>query len=288
MPKLFVMGAAGMLGERVSATARLSGLKVIALDRKFADFGCDSLDLLDSRFTSIGAARGDYVVNCIGWIPQKTSGSTSNDVVEAVLSNVVVPAKLNRVCENLGMTLIQIATDCVFDGRAGNYSEDSGADANDLYGRTKILGETIRANQITVRCSIVGISSNGSGLINWFTSQEKGSEIEGYANHLWNGVTTNAFSKLVVGIVKNEIRDSFLQHWIPLDSLSKFDLLKLAQRYSGRIDIRIKESETFAPRDMTLATLRPEQNSELWRLAGYGKVPVLEELVAEMFESGDE
>ena len=41
------------------------------------------------------------------------------------------------------MCLIHFSSDCVF-GVTGNYAEDSVADAVDLYGRSKALGEVVR------------------------------------------------------------------------------------------------------------------------------------------------
>jgi dTDP-4-dehydrorhamnose reductase len=53
-----------------------------------------------------------------------------------------------------------------------NYSEDESPDAQDLYARTKLLGEVSGQNCPTIRTSIVGHELQGSnGLLVWFLSQ---------------------------------------------------------------------------------------------------------------------
>ena len=44
------------------------------------------------------------------------------------------------------LKVIQIATDCVFDGLKGNYTEDDKHNAIDVYGKTKSLGEVSADN----------------------------------------------------------------------------------------------------------------------------------------------
>lgn len=276
-----------MLGGRILTTAISAELDVVPLGRDFADFSCESVDELHLKFADMGASPGDYLVNCIGWIPQKGSGETLVDATNAVLANVVVPAKLKMVSVSIGMTVIQIATDCIFSGRTGHYKEDSLPDANDLYGRSKILGEFVGHDQITIRCSIVGLSQGGSGLLNWLMSQSHEAQIDGYSNHYWNGVSTNAFANLVVGIVRNGYEMETIQHWIPKDFVSKYQLLMLAKHHSGRHDISIRESASNVAKDMRLSTASSSRNVKLWKLAGYETVPSIDELIAEIFESGE-
>jgi dTDP-4-dehydrorhamnose reductase len=52
--------------------------------------------------------------------------------------------------------VIHFSTDCVFSGRRGGYSETDESDAQDLYGRSKFLGEIAYPNALTLRTSIIG------------------------------------------------------------------------------------------------------------------------------------
>ena len=49
--------------------------------------------------------------------------------------------------------IFQIATDCVFDGEKGNYSELDSHNARDVYGKSKSLGEVNNKNFYNLRCS---------------------------------------------------------------------------------------------------------------------------------------
>ena len=288
MANLFVLGSAGMLGRQVVLEAKKRGISVFSLDRNFADFKISSFDEIKARFSRLGADTGDYVANCIGWIPQKASGNLEADTARAVEANVLVPAALSAVCADLGMSVIQIGTDCIFSGEKGLYSEESQPDAMDLYGMTKILGESVSGGFQVVRCSIVGLSSGGSGLIDWLLSQARGAEISGFSNHLWNGVTINAFSKLVCGLVSGEVRTVFRHHWVPADFVSKYELLMMAREISGRTDLIIREVPASLAKDMRLTAIDEAHNAELWRIAGYPSVPYIKNLMVEMFESGEE
>ena len=55
-----------------------------------------------------------------------------------------------------GGRVIHFSTDCVFSGNRGAYTEEDEPDAEDLYGRTKFLGEVAGANALTLRTSIIG------------------------------------------------------------------------------------------------------------------------------------
>jgi dTDP-4-dehydrorhamnose reductase len=52
--------------------------------------------------------------------------------------------------------LIHFSTDCVFSGTKGNYKETDLPDAQDIYGRSKLLGQISYSNTLTLRTSIIG------------------------------------------------------------------------------------------------------------------------------------
>ena len=84
------------------------------------------------------------------------------------------PHQLLALCQASDARLIHISTDCVFAGHIGMYTEDNIADAEDLYGRSKYLGEVSGEGGLTLRSSIIGRElSTSSGLIEWFLSISK-------------------------------------------------------------------------------------------------------------------
>lgn len=286
MPRrAIVFGARGMLGSKVSHVLQPS-LEVVQIGRgcriEFV-VGKDSLVEVDK---AIGFCESDVFINCLGWIPQK-SNVGSRDRSAAVLANALFPAQLSELASERGSHLIQIGTDCVFSGNRGAYSENDKPDAFDLYGRTKVLGEFASTDSMILRSSIVGLSANNKhGLLEWFLSHEPGAQVTGYLNQFWNGVTTNAWAKVVKAVIELQKFEPLTQHLVPKDSLSKFELLKLTQKIFQREDVLLSSGDSHYTLDRTLTTSRTSQNVELWKAAGYDGPPTIEQLLLELKSEG--
>lgn len=282
--RFVVLGSTGMLGSELVRVARLSGLEVLATSReqepRFDAFRQPFLDFAKQ----IELSEQDFVVNAIGWIPQKASGDVLVDRRDAYLLNNSLLADLSSAQKIVGFRWLQIGTDCVFSGKLGRYSETSFKDAGDLYGQSKIEGESHCTSSILVRSSIIGPDKrSNAGLYAWFKSQQGKTAIPGYQNHLWNGVTTTAFARLAAGLAKSEV-SQMCQHWLPSDVVSKAQLLSLFAENLGFADDAVEATENPLEVNRSLITNNQEQNRQLWRLAGYDGVPRISELVSEMVE----
>jgi dTDP-4-dehydrorhamnose reductase len=174
----------------------------------------------------------------------------------------------------LSQRLIHASTDCVFSGRHGRYRVDDERDAKDVYGLSKILGEQIAANGrcTVIRCSVVGPEVNGSyGLMGWFLRQH--GAVEGYLNHLWNGITTLEWAKVCSEVISGQYGQyaAILQPGIE-PSLSKCELLGLIRRVWEKIEIKPVNAPESINRTLVPTSLRRpfcEQLTELktwWRL----------------------
>lgn len=282
--RFVVLGATGMLGSELVRVARLAGFDVVATSRTSQPKFDAEFQQFDDFASFIGLSEQDFVVNAIGWIPQKSSGDVLLDQRDAELLNSSLLSEISKAQAVHGFRWLQIGTDCVFSGTLGPYSETSSKDAGDLYGLSKISGETHCGSAILVRSSIIGpAQSSSAGLYAWFKSQTRKTEIPGYRNHLWNGVTTTAFAKLAVGLAKSDIRQ-LLQHWVPSGTVTKAELLTLFAENLGFSKDIVKATEGFRDIDRTLATNNESQNRQLWKLAGYDGVPTIDDLVSEMVE----
>jgi dTDP-4-dehydrorhamnose reductase len=178
---------------------------------------------------------------------------------------------------NSNNKVLQIATDCVFSGREGNYTEFSIKEPLDVYGKTKLAGENLET--MNIRCSIIGPDVKSSSLFEWIRTQPNGATIQGYTDHYWNGVTTKVFAKLLKGIIETNSWQSGTFHFVPKDSVSKFELVSLIAKRLGRSDLKVVEKETGNKVDRTLATNFPDLNQNLWKLAGYSEIPTIEQMV---------
>jgi dTDP-4-dehydrorhamnose reductase len=133
-----------------------------------------------------------------------------------------------------------------------------------------------------LRTSIIGreIRSSNS-LLEWLLAQKKNSEVKGFTNHFWNGVTTFHFSNLVKGIIESKEFTPGTFHVLPAGTVSKYELLKLIAEKFQRSDLKINKFEAPVAIDRTLATLNPAFNSQIWARAGYDIIPNIEDMVSE-------
>jgi dTDP-4-dehydrorhamnose reductase len=227
----------------------------------------------------------DLVVNAVGLIKQLINEGNQEDTKIAYLINSDLPRELNAYAKHSSTPIIQIGTDCVYSGLAGNYSEDSEFDCNDLYGLSKVSGELESKSMMTIRCSIIGHEVKSSvSLMDWFLSQPASTSVNGYTNHIWNGVTTLTFARVIHGIISKNTYSPGTIHLVPKDQVSKFELLKILAEVYRRNDIEISEFEAEIGVNRTLATLFPHKNEQLWLNAGYTQVPSIVELVQEYAE----
>jgi dTDP-4-dehydrorhamnose reductase len=163
--------------------------------RLFAERGCDvetaparyTGDPRDTLIETVRESRADAVINCLGSTKRR-----DGDQDELYLSNTQFPVQLAARLHP-HQHLVHASTDCVFAGTRGSYAIDDEPDADDAYGFSKRLGEIIGFRpQVTVlRVSIVGPDQrDGRGLLAWFLRQPTDTDVPGYTNHRWNGVTT--------------------------------------------------------------------------------------------------
>ena len=228
-------------------------------------------------------AGADHVINAIGLIKQRIDEGDPAAVGTAVHTNAVFPAQLARVCSRARARMLQIATDCVFSGARGDYTEEARHDATDVYGKTKSLGETRYRSACHLRCSIVGLEQGPPrSLLGWFLSHPRGAVVRGFENHRWNGITTLHFARLCRGVIEHRLSLPALQHVVPADRVTKRRLLELFRVHFGRTDLVIEPVRVPESIDRTLSTLHPDVNRELWLRAGYEAPPTIETMIAEL------
>ncbi len=250
--KVLVLGAAGMLGhvlfgslsEREELDVRATARRAEALSRWFPGplvarirGGVDADDFGSVR-RALDEAAPDVVVNAIGVVKQRPE---AQDPVVAIAVNALFPHRLAAACRAVGARLIHVGTDCVFSGARGHYAEGDVPDAQDLYGRTKLLGEVTGAGCVTLRTSLIGHELSGRrGLVEWFLSRE--GTVEGFAGAVFSGFPTVEFARIVAERVIPNEELSGLYH-VSSDPISKYDLLRLvAERYGKRIGIGRQET----------------------------------------------
>ena len=268
--KVAVLGSSGMLGSKMLEICQASGLETKGLS--LPDFDAENPD-----FSQISDC--EYVINCIGIIKPYIHDDNSLDVSRAVRINSLFPYILAQTNKKI----IQIATDCVWDGSMGGYLETDLHNATDVYGKTKSLGEVKADNFLNLRCSIIGPEKKGFlSLMEWFLRQPPRAEVKGYKNHFWNGLTTEAFSRICVGIIKNNIWFSGMAHIIPADISSKAEMLHIFAEHFNRRDVKITDINAATTINRTLTTIDSARNAKLWDNAGYKNIPTVRQMIEEL------
>lgn len=236
--KVLVLGVSGMLGNTVlryfsddsryqvfgsarSASVRNAFPPALA-ERIVVGTDVDNADSLALLFAKV---QPDVVINCIGLVKQLAE---SNDPLQAIPINSLLPHRLARLCAIAGARLVHVSTDCVFAGTRGGYTETDASDATDLYGRSKYLGEVNYEHCITLRTSIIGHELNSAnGLVGWFLTQQ--GSVKGYTQAIFSGLPTIELAHVIRDIVLPQPQLHGLYH-VASQPINKFDLLTLVKK----------------------------------------------------------
>jgi dTDP-4-dehydrorhamnose reductase len=248
--KVLILGGSGMLGHKLTqvlgprfdtwATFRGSAnVSSVVFDPR-RGVGDVSADNFGSVVNALSAVKPEAVVNCIGIVKQDKA---AKDRYQSIAINSLFPHQLARECGSRGVRLIHLSTDCVFNGSRGNYNEDDTADAEDIYGRTKWLGELEYDHCLTIRTSMIGRELKGNhGLLEWFLSQ-RGKTVRGFKRAIFSGFTTMALGEIIADVIDNHAGLHGVWH-VAADPISKFDLLSMVKQVF-HLDIEIEPDETF-------------------------------------------
>ena len=203
--RVFVLGHKGMLGHMVVKYLESQGVDIATTSKRFPDWNPRMF------------ARADYIVNCIGAIPQRTNNFTINYELPEWLG------KLDR-------KVIHPGTDCEMD--------------DDDYGLSKRKAAEYIINHTTntkiLKTSIIGPEVNSKvSLFEWFLSQEN--KVFGYTKAMWNGNTTLEWAKQCLHLIENW-RDYKTLTILEGESISKYDMLNIIKETLDKtIEILPKE-----------------------------------------------
>ena len=248
--RVLILGGSGMLGHKLLMGLRAAGHDVSCTlrDDKSTSplarlplftsgdvyWGIDVIDWPSLR-SLLQTTRPDVVINAVGVIKQRQLASSA---IASIQINSLLPHQLADTLSTWNGRLIHFSTDCVFSGDRGHYTESDNCDADDLYGRSKFLGEVTAApNAITLRSSIIGRElQHHQSLLDWFLSQNH-REVKGFTRVIYSGLTTNEFVRVVDRLLTRHPALSGL-YQVASDPISKHDLLRLVAD-AFALDVRI-------------------------------------------------
>ena len=231
--RVLIFGGTGMLGhEAVSRFSRDFEVHTSVRDPELAaqyelPATLHAFDAYEPQALTelLETADPALVVNCIGIVKQLDDASLP---LPAIALNSLFPHQLATICEHHGCRFIHVSTDCVFSGRlplGQAYTEADEADARDLYGLSKLLGE-VKEPFLTLRTSIIGWElDRASGLLAWFAAQD-GKEVSGYRKAIFSGLTTRALSDVLVQVAQSFPELAGVYH-VAAEPIDKFELLTM-------------------------------------------------------------
>src|ERR1700733_2655532 len=284
-PKILVLGASGMLGSAVlrffahardaavvrsARTAHVLPLLPADLrDRIICGVDAENLDSLTRLFAT---ARPNVVINCIGLVKQMAA---ADDPLAALPVNSLLPHRLAHLASLSGAQLIHVSTDCVFSDRKGGYRETDAADAGDVYGRSKYLGEVDYPHAVTLRTSVIGHELDSAhGLIEWFLAQQ--GTVQGYARAIFSGLPTVELARVMHDFVIARPQMRGVYH-VSAEPIDKYALLSLVARIYGKTIEVVRDEKLVIDRSLDSTRFR--------ELTGYTPPP-WPQLVRAMHEFG--
>ena len=248
--RILILGGDGMLGHRlfrylqprheVRVTLRrsLNAGAAFGLFRRDNSYPGIDVRVMDQVVEAVADFEPDAIVNCVGIVKQRGEAKAA---LPSIQINALLPHRLALIARANRCRLVHLSTDCVFSGRKGAYTEDDVPDAEDLYGRSKLLGEVIEPGCLTLRTSIIGPElSRKTGLLEWFFAQ-RGKSIAGFRRAIYSGFTTLEMSRIIEHLLVKHPQATGLYH-ASSDPISKFDLL-------GKVNSVLELGITIEPDD---------------------------------------
>lgn len=250
--RILIIGGDGMLGHRLLLHFNPRHDTFVTLRRPLGDYAnsglftptntADGIDVrnTDSVCRALSWARPEAVINATGIVKQRAE---AKDAIPSIEINALFPHRLALLCAESGARLVHMSTDCVFSGRKGGYREEDVPDADDIYGRSKLLGEVGETPGITLRTSIIGRElSRRTGLLEWFLAQ-RGRHVKGFRRAIFSGFTTHEMARIIERVLTGPGPAHGL-YQVSSTPISKYALL-CAIRDRLSLDITIEPDDGF-------------------------------------------
>jgi dTDP-4-dehydrorhamnose reductase len=284
LTKVLILGSTGLLGNQLASyfqkQKKLNKFKLYITARKKKNNNIYFDALVEKTYKNIIFFKPDFIINCIGLIKPHVNLNSELSLINCLKINSILPMRLSKYFKN--SKIIHFTTDGVFDGKKGNYIETDAHSGSDFYGKSKSLGEVVANNVMNLRCSIIGFEKKTSySFLNWYW-KNKDKKINGYKNHIWNGITSDALAKICFGIINKNLFLNGTFHILPADKISKYELLCLFNKYLNKNKSRIKPTNSKIAFDGSLKTNYKNFNLKVWKAAGYKRIPKINFLIKKL------
>ena len=202
------------------------------------------------------SVKPETVINCVG----------IGDI-DFLEKNPTIAYKINsdsakniaKICNKLGIYMIHISTDSVFDGQTGMYKENDKINPLNIYTKSKALAENYvqdnAKNSVIVRTNFYGFDKKNKWFFNWIiNSLSSGKKITGFTDLIFNPLEISNLSNLLIELTT--IKHEGILHLSSNDFLSKYDfIMKVASVFNFDKNLIIKGNSSFQvkrPKNTTL------------------------------------
>jgi dTDP-4-dehydrorhamnose reductase len=179
-------------------------------------------------------SRPELIINCAA---MANLDRCEEQPHAAMAINAEMPALLAKQSNRLGIQLVHISTDAVFDGVQGGYTEADIPNPLGVYAKTKFEGEKFVTAEypeaLIARVNFYGCSPSGArSLAEWFFNHlSAGDAIYGFTDVFFCPLFVDQLVDILWKMAENEI--SGLYHVVSSECLSKYDFgVQLARLFN--------------------------------------------------------
>jgi dTDP-4-dehydrorhamnose reductase len=263
--KILVAGGTGLLGSHLVKVMTRKGHDVVAPKHG------DEFDMLkrDTVIATLTRNRPDVVINCVGLANVDACEADPNRAYLVNAESVLAMAHLTRI---MGIRLIHISTDHLFDGRYGHYSEQAIPDPVNVYGWSKVCGEMTCLNEnpsaLVVRTNFYGFAPEGHPptFADWlYTSLRDKKPLQLFDDYYFSALEVHYLAEALENILHHRLVTGIL-NIVSCERVSKaefgkamakvfgFSLDAVSTRQSWDVPMRVKR-----PMDLSLSVVRVEK-----------------------------
>jgi len=238
MMKILVTGASGLLGLNLALeTSRTHVVYGVANSHslKTEAFTVVNADLLAPGAVErvLEQTRPDGVIHCAALA---NVDACEADPALARQLNTELPRLLAQHVARGGARLVQISTDCVFDGSRGDYTEEDAPNPLSVYAQTKLEGEyaVLEADPsaLVARVNLFGWSMTGKRSLAefFFNNLSAGKPMMGFTDVFFCPLLANDLAWLLVGMLEKRL--SGVYHVVSSQHTSKYAFgVEIARRF---------------------------------------------------------
>lgn len=248
--RILITGASGLLGLNICNHLKInSKFELFGICRSEINFVCEGVNWVYLDLTDFEAVQEffkksffDIIIHCAAYV-NVDSCELNKEYVTKLHVDIINIFQIYSPYSKI----IYISSDSVFDGKNGDYSEQSTRNPLNFYSYSKYLGENFlfnsKKNFLILRLNIYGFHMPFSNsLVEWAIKELKeANSINGFSNVYFNPLYVGQVSRLIEKAIENKIEGVY--HVGSTDRISKLNFLKKVAKVFCLDDKLIQETQ---------------------------------------------